>query len=133
MLPNPKPPLNVDVVPCDVEDPNIDVCPKGDELAELKGEGEVLGANAGVEEANNEDVVDCVWPKRLVVFDVAKGEELNADPVEVPKPVLLNDGVFGANGLEVVVDEKGFADVWPNEGVGVAPKPELPKPTAELA
>lgn len=133
MLPNPKPVLNVDVVPCDVEVPNIDDCPKGDELAELKGEGEVLGANAGGVGPNKEDVVGAVEPKRLVVFDDAKGEEPNAEPVEDPKPGLLNDGVFGANGLEFVVDEKGFGDDWPNAGVGVAPKPEPPKPTAAVA
>lgn len=49
-------------------------------------------------------------PKRLVVFDVAKGEEPNAEPVDGAKPEVLNAGCFGANGLEDVVDEKGLAD-----------------------
>lgn len=130
---NPKPVPNVDVVPCDVEAPKIDCDPKGDELAELKREGEVLAPNGWAAEPNKEGVVDDVEPNGLAVFDAAKGEEPKADPVEVPKPALLKAGVFGANGLEDVDDEKGFADDWPNEGVDEGPKPELPKPTAAVA
>lgn len=58
---------------------------------------------------NKEAVADDVEPKRLDVFDVAKGEEPNAELDEDPKPELVNTGCFGANGLEDVVDEKGFA------------------------
>lgn len=61
-------------------------------------------------EPNREDVVDDVETKGLDVFDVPKGEEPNAEVDEDPKPGLLNTGVFGANGLEEVEDEKGFAD-----------------------
>lgn len=72
-------------------------------------------------------------PKGLAVFAVGKGEELKAEPVEGAKPELLNAGVFGANRLEGVEDEKGFADDdCPNEGVGVAEN-GLTKPGAAVA
>lgn len=56
-------------------------------------------------EPNKEGVAVDVEPKRLDVLDVPKAEEPNAEV-----DGLLNTGVFEANGLEDVEDEKGFAD-----------------------
>lgn len=84
----------------DVEDP------KADELEEPNREGEELAPNAGVVEPKMDDDE----PKRLDVVDAPKGEELNEGVDEAPKPEPPKAGVFEANGLEAVEDEKGFAD-----------------------
>lgn len=119
---------NADVVPWADVGPKIDGDPKGDELEVLKIEGGVLDPNVWVVEPNKEGVAVDVEPKRLDVLDVPKAEEPNAEV-----DGLLNTGVFEANGLEDVEDEKGFADDWPNAGVDEDAKPELPNPTVAVA
>lgn len=112
MLAKLKPDPNADAVPGADAEPNIDVDdPKAEEPDEPKSDGEELCPNAGAADTPNMEVVaDEVDPKGLEVDEAPKGEEPKTGVDEDPKPVLPKAGVFGANGLEDVDDEKGFAD-----------------------
>jgi hypothetical protein len=92
---------------------------------ELKRDGEPK--IDGDELTPNVDVVDNeVDPKRLVEVDALKGEELNVEAAELAKVKPPRPGVFGANRLEDIEEEKGLAADWPNVGEGDELKPIPP-------
>jgi len=102
--------LNVVVVPS-AEEPKIDgEEPKEGVVVALKRDEEEPAPNGGVGDGPNIEgaEADAVVPKALE--DVPKGE-LNAVVDGVANPEGPNVGVFGPNGLEGVVLEKGFAAV----------------------
>lgn len=92
---------------------------------ELKRDGEPK--IDGDELTPNVDVVDNeVDPKRLVEVDALKGEELKVEAAELAKVKPPRPGLFGANRLEDIEEEKGLAADWPNVGEGDELKPIPP-------
>lgn len=122
MFPKFKPLPKEEVEPA-IDDPKIDgeeLEPKAGVVVPPKGDEEELGPKAEPVGAPNSDgVVEEVAPKGLDVDEELNGE-LNSEVDEEPKPVEPKAGVLRAKGFEDVVEEKGFAAVWPN--VPVAPK-----------
>ena len=62
----------------------------------------------------------------MVEVDALKGEELNVEAAELAKVKPPRPGVFGANRLEDIEEEKGLAADWPNVGDGDELKPIPP-------